>query len=313
MTSLQTIPICVQKFHHDDDLHHDIGRHVNSGGLQKALFMKSALWSRGDAITVSFMPMDPGVAPQWYTLDSVKPITDNIEYDARKLSFPDAFQKIIKERVMPNVTSLKIQFVDSGGMIRVRFDNTGGCSSLIGKQCLQAPEDQYTLTLGWMDVGTIIHEFSHALGMLHEHQNPDGNKIQWNRDAVYSWAAATQGWDKETTDINILNDYPLNEITGSVFDPKSVMLYFFSADLTLNGVGTSMNHTYSDTDKSWLQSLYSNAASSPPAPPSSDSSSSGPVSHHARKSPPAKSGGCCWPIVVVVAALIVLLLILMFT
>ena len=32
---------------------------------------------------------------------------------------------------------------------------------------------------------TIIHEFGHALGMIHEHQNPLNNSLQWNTDKVY--------------------------------------------------------------------------------------------------------------------------------
>jgi len=76
---------------------------------------------------------------------------------------------------------------------------------------------------------------------------------------VYAWAAQTQGWDEETTDTNILNTYASNQITGSVYDPKSVMLYFFPASLTLNGVGTKQNLRYSETDLKYLASTYSSA------------------------------------------------------
>jgi hypothetical protein len=91
--------------------------------------------------------------------------------------------------------------------------------------------------------------------MLHEHESPYGG-IKWNRQAVYTWARETQGWDEETTDENILNTYATNEISGSVFDPDSVMLYFFPASLTLNNQGTKQNLRYSKTDLEWLASTY---------------------------------------------------------
>jgi hypothetical protein len=159
------------------------------------------------------------------------------------------------ECVQPAVPKIKLKFVDREGMVRVRFQDKGGSSSLIGKGCLSASAGSFTMTFGWMDVATIIHEFGHALGMLHEHQNPAGG-IKWNEEAVYAWAQQTQGWDQETTYENILKPYAANEISGSIFDPKSVMLYFFSGALTLNGVGTQRNMRMSETDLKYLASTY---------------------------------------------------------
>ena len=42
----------------------------------------------------------------------------------------------------------------------------------------------------------VLHEFGHALGLIHEHQNPKGGGIEWNRDAVQRrplWAAQQLG------------------------------------------------------------------------------------------------------------------------
>jgi len=35
------------------------------------------------------------------------------------------------------------------------------------------------MNLGFLDGGTAAHEFGHAIGLAHEHQNPAGG-IQWN-------------------------------------------------------------------------------------------------------------------------------------
>jgi hypothetical protein len=242
--------ICVQKFHHDP--------RVRLNDLSMAIFLRGSLWNHGDTITVSFLPIIEELRPTWYPLEEVKNSLSteqlDLEIRARKLSYPEAVKLVVREAIAPIVSKLNIQFVDYDGMVRIRFDKTGGSSSLIGTACLQSTED-HTITFGWMDVGTIIHEFSHALGMLHEHQNPSGG-IKWNKDAVYAWAAETQGWDRETTQENILNTYSYNQITGSTYDPESVMLYFFPSTLTLDGTEVKQNLRYSKTDIEWLEKNY---------------------------------------------------------
>lgn len=259
---LRNARICVQKFHHDPQLHSYIHRNLVRGKdpVVSAIFMNDLLWSPGDTITISFLPFPPSDAPAWYTLAQVSSSLTKEQMDIERRaraapSFEDAVKMIVKELVQPAVPKLNLQFVDGQGDVRVRFQKYGGSSSLVGTACKSAPPDQFTVTFGWMDVGTIVHEFSHVLGMLHEHQNPSGG-IQWNTDAVYQWAQQTQGWDKETTDVNILDAYPSNEISGSVFDPESVMLYFFPPELTMNDLQVGQNLRYSQTDLMYLAKTY---------------------------------------------------------
>lgn len=98
---------------------------------------------------------------------------------------------------------------------------------------------------------------------IHEHQNPRGKGIDWNKPNVYAWAESTQGWDKATTDKNILNRYDITQINGSEFDPLSIMLYFFPAKLTNNDKGTAENLRISPTDAKWLAKEYPNGSMSP--------------------------------------------------
>jgi hypothetical protein len=94
------------------------------------------------------------------------------------------------------------------------------------------------------------------MGMIHEHQNPRGKSIDWNVPKVEEYMKNTQGWDKESTDKNIIDRYDINTINGSDFDPDSIMLYFYPADLTLDDKGTSENNTLSITDMIWLSKIY---------------------------------------------------------
>ena len=251
--------ICVQRFHADERAHSTLVQAL-ANPVQRAIFLANSYWDLGTTITISFIETDS--PPQWYPIETIvdearalNETIDPLEYRVRNMDPITAIQTVVNERVAPEVKGLKLTFVDSAGMLRVRLFAGGGSSSLIGTQSLTAPADEHTITFGWLDVATIIHEFSHALGMLHEHQNPSGG-IKWRKSVVYAWAEETQGWDKQTTDLNILDTYSMNQITGSVFDPRSIMLYFFPANFTLNGVSTKQNLHYSDTDKLWLNSIY---------------------------------------------------------
>lgn len=136
--------------------------------------------------------------------------------------------------------------------IRIAFDRGDGAWSYVGTDCRNIPLDQPTMNLGFLDGGTAAHEFGHAIGLAHEHQNPAGG-IQWNEAVVIREAAeAPNFWDEETTRHNILRKYSANQINGTAFDPDSIMLYFFPASWTLNGIGTKENDVLSSMDKAFV-------------------------------------------------------------
>ena len=150
--------------------------------------------------------------------------------------------------------------------IRISFDPNGGAWSLLGKDILdfktQKEKDKATMNLGWFDVPTTLHEFSHSLAMTHEHQNPHGRTINWNVDRVHQWASESQGWDEKTTDVNIIQKYSKDQINGSEYDNKSIMLYFFPGTLVNNdkgeccGNGTQQNLRFSPFDVLFLNKIY---------------------------------------------------------
>jgi hypothetical protein len=59
-------------------------------------------------------------------------------------------------------------------------------------------------------------------------------------------------WGEETTRHNVLRKYSVDQINGTDFDPKSIMLYFFPASWTLNGIGTDANEVLSRLDKEFI-------------------------------------------------------------
>jgi hypothetical protein len=162
------------------------------------------------------------------------------------------------------LVNLDISFVETPEQanVRISFDPNGGAWSLVGTDHREQKSGA-TMNLGWLDVSTIIHEFGHLLGMIHEHQNPYGQTIMWDENKVFKWAKDTQGWSEQTTRDNIINKYDKSSINGSNFDPLSIMLYFFPASLTLNNVGTNQNFRLSSEDVIWIDKVYHNDGMSP--------------------------------------------------
>jgi hypothetical protein len=136
--------------------------------------------------------------------------------------------------------------------IRIRFDENKGAWSYVGTDCKGIPINKPTMNLGFLDGGTAAHEFGHAIGLSHEHQNPKGG-IQWNEEVVIRELAKPPNcWDEATTRHNVLNKYSADQILGTEFDPDSIMLYFFPASWTLNGIGTKQNDVLSRMDKEFV-------------------------------------------------------------
>ena len=247
---------------------------MSAGELKtlRAAYFAAKRWKPDAELTVGFIADPPAdiripnynKAPTTLPIDPLQQeIMKDATFDYTKIK---AFiQRIVAERIQP-IVGLKISFVPdaiaSTAKIRIAFNPTAGAYSYIGTDCLQVSSPE-TMNLGWFDVATTMHEFGHALGMIHEHQNPDSNPIQWNKEAVYQWAKETQGWTPEEANTQIIDSYYAGDITGSAFDPDSIMLYFFPASLTLNNQGTHQNLRLSPNDVIWLANSYPNGALKP--------------------------------------------------
>jgi len=103
---------------------------------------------------------------------------------------------------------------------------------------------------------SILHEFGHALGMIHEHQSPAGG-ILWNDPKVYQYYWDQYKW--EATDVynNVLLRYNEDQANSSEFDPDSIMMYEIPGDLTDNNVTIGgLNCELSEKDKLFIAELY---------------------------------------------------------
>ena len=136
--------------------------------------------------------------------------------------------------------------------IRITFDENDGAWSYVGTDAKGIPANEATMNLGFLDGGTAAHEFGHAIGLAHEHQNPAGG-IQWNEAVVIQALSGSPNfWTPEQTRHNVLRKYSADQVNGTAFDKDSIMLYFFPAEWTLNGVATSQNEVPSAIDRQFI-------------------------------------------------------------
>jgi hypothetical protein len=154
---------------------------------------------------------------------------------------------------------------DPNAEIRISFLQPGSWS-LIGKdsRSRKVPKHQPTMNYGWLTRATpndqlrrvVLHEFGHALGLVHEHQNP-ATTIPWNKDAVYQfYQGPPNHWSKAQIDANLFQVYDKAITQFTQFDPQSIMLYPIPAELTIGGYTVGWNSDLSNLDKQFILERY---------------------------------------------------------
>lgn len=148
--------------------------------------------------------------------------------------------------------------------IRVSFVQNGRSWSVLGTTARQVPRDEPTMNLGWLTEvlpedqarSVILHEFGHALGLIHEHQNPH-RPIQWDVDAVVrDLSGPPNNWDAATIQTNMFAQYSDADLLATDTDPASIMMYAIPQRWTLDDFEVGFNSTLSADDIRLIETAY---------------------------------------------------------
>lgn len=163
------------------------------------------------------------------------------------------------------VSNLTLKFVRSGAAeIRISFADEGFSWSTVGTDARTVPSTQPTMNYGWLKTNTstreyqrvVRHEFGHALGMIHEHQNPAAvGQIPWDKPKVYAYYAQ-QGWTAADVDFNIFQLYSEDSTNHTEFDPTSIMAYAIPDSLTVGSYSIGWNTALSTIDHQFMSRQY---------------------------------------------------------
>ena len=209
-------------------------------GADRAALVRGAKWSQGEQITVSFLDGSPIVQ--------------------------EKVKRVAQEWVQPGRANLTLVFRhDTNDTdIRVSFRYKGSWST-IGTSCRQVTDTtQPTMNYGWLNENStdeevkrvVLHEFGHALGLIHEHQNP-GGEIQWDRQAVINdLSSPPNNWSLEVIEHNMFEPYAKHETNYTALDASSIMMYPIPSNWTRDGFSVDLNSELSSADQEFVREQY---------------------------------------------------------
>jgi serralysin len=221
--------------------------HATAGPLSpiEAALAKAKKWRKGRTLKVRFLDGDPSL--QQKVADAAKEWTEHANVGLDFSNDPDA-------------------------EIRVAFQQGGGSWSAVGTDALVEewfPRNEPTMNFGWLTptssdeeiASVVLHEFGHALGLIHEHQQPKAD-IAWNKELIYrQLGGPPNNWSRDVVDHNVFNRLAKSELNFSDYDKTSIMHYFFPPEWTTDGTVFQENAALSDIDKAFIKKQYPRSAS----------------------------------------------------
>jgi hypothetical protein len=236
------------------------------------------LWERGSTLRVCFCDGDRGlqkrvadIARQWTEHANLRFVFLDWMGFLEKQS--DEVKRLKDRRLTTDEQirkSLWFRFRAAGPLdphIAITFKGKG-FNSAIAKHSLEwIREGQHSMRLGGLEKITddrefrriVLHEFGHALGLEHEHQNPEAG-FKWNVPYIEAWFADRNNvdptWTRDEVRDHVLTPIQSNSSNHGKFDRDSIMLYTFPPEFTTDRISTPRNTELSAGDKAAASRLY---------------------------------------------------------
>ncbi|MBL1421874.1 MAG: hypothetical protein COC24_015290 [Alphaproteobacteria bacterium] len=154
--------------------------------------------------------------------------------------------------------NIRLAFIQNANdaIIRIMPSRTRN-ASMIGRSALNASADKPTMWLfehpsfGTSEKAVILHEFGHALGFVHEHQNPS-SEIPEDVKKAYEYYVKMS--PRNMYLLNKSNVYPCIRD----FDPISIMISTIPSEFTVGKVKFGGATALSESDKLCIAQMYPN-------------------------------------------------------
>jgi len=215
----------------------------------RSVFVSDKKWN-SDSISIAFTgtgAMQPRTTKFLRQLNqSIDPLEEELNETTH---VPTFIKRVIMERFVP-IIGLQINFVDDATTADVRINwGTSDRStwSYVGIDNLLVQNTTHTMHFAWLDAFTVMHEFMHALGFEHEHQNPNSNPIQYDMDKLTEYMTEMD-WTEADVKTNITSMLSVDGNYATQFDPKSIMLYPIDDSLLLSPLDLPFNTKLSMLD-----------------------------------------------------------------
>ena len=192
-----------------------------------------------------------GPAPRQFTVSFVE-------------STPDDLRARIVEHMNAWNAWCGMSFVQTAGTGEVRISRgSGGYWSYLGTDILHIPTNRPTMNLQSFTMNTpeseyhrvVRHETGHTLGFPHEHMRRE-LVARIDPQKAYTYFRATQGWNQQMVDAQVLTPLSDRSIFGTAADQDSIMCYQLPGQITTDGQPIRGGLDINTTDAGFAGLIY---------------------------------------------------------